>query len=180
MRARHAVYALVLVSAIGMGVVLTLEVGWSNLPSIGAFYGSILVTIGWVLTAEVTIRNSKRQHTITVLTQQAFTKEREDRLDIVKQKLPHYYSKLTPEMVDFDQERDALLKAIDYELDFYEFIAAGLHNDHFDRVLVENTIKSRCMRFVDQAEHYIGHWQSKPDGKTTWAHLMQMYKHWKK
>lgn len=87
---------------------------WNAAP----FLGSLLITIGWIVTSEVAIGNSRRQHTITLITQHAFDVTRAANRDIIKLTLPSYQSKLMASMADFVDETLPLLKAIDLELNF--------------------------------------------------------------
>jgi len=47
-----------------------------QITRLAPFAGSILVTIGWIVTSEVNIGNSRRQHKITLITQHAFDQQR--------------------------------------------------------------------------------------------------------
>src|SRR5713226_9340956 len=117
-RARHLLYAAVAVVAAALSWSLFQESdqGPGQLWHAATFYGSALITLGWIFTSEINIRNAKRQHTINVITQHAFDKTRIDNREKIKSKLPSYKDKLTPQIEDFDKENSDLLKAIDLEL----------------------------------------------------------------
>jgi len=141
------------------------------------FLGSILVSIGWIVTSEVNIGNSRRQHTITLITQHAFDAQRAANRDIIKKHLPSFQSKLLPTLsIYFDDETSPLLKAIDLELNFYEFLAVGAASGNLDESLIRQSLGSQFMAFYVQVEAYIAHWRAKND--TTWRELSRMYTRW--
>ena len=146
---------------------------WNAAP----FLGSLLITIGWIVTSEVAIGNSRRQHTITLITQHAFDVTRAANRDIIKLTLPSYQSKLMASMADFADETLPLLKAIDLELNFYEFLAVGVVRGDLDEQLIRRSLQSQFMNFYLQAEDYIIFWQSR--NKATWSELSAMYTRWR-
>ncbi len=154
----------------------------SNTPGqtyrIAPFVGYILVTIGWIVTLEVNIGNSKRRHTITLITQHAFDAQRATNRDIIKQSLPSFQSKLLPTtIIDFDDEGSASLKAIDIELNFFEFLSVGASTGNLDESLIRQSLESQFMAFYVQVEAYIAHWRSKND--KTWRELSRIHSRWR-
>ena len=141
------------------------------------FIGSLLVAVGWIVTSEVNIGNSRRQHTITLITQHAFDAQRAANRDIIKQSLPSFRTRLQPgPTIDFDDENATLLKAIDLELNFYEFLAVGVASGNLDERLIRESLGSQFKAFYIQVEAYIAHWRAKND--KTWRELSRMYTRW--
>ena len=63
----------------------------------------------------------------------------------------------------FDDETSALLKAIDLELNFYEFVAVGAASGNLDEGLIKQSLGSQFMAFYVQVEAYMDHWRAKND-----------------
>ncbi len=140
-------------------------------------FGYILITIGWIVTSEVNIGNSRRQHTITLITQHAFEPQRAAHRDIIKLTLPTYRSRLhAAPGLDFDDELSPLLKAIDRELNFYEFLAVGAASGNLDERLLKESLGGQFKAFYAQVEEYVVHWRKKNDA--TWRELSRMYARW--
>jgi hypothetical protein len=161
-----------------LGLLIHDTAGMSDQSSrLAPFVGYILITIGWIVTSEVNIGNSRRQHTITLITQHAFDPQRAANRDIIKQTLPSFQSKLHSTLsIYFDDETSALLKAIDLELNFYEFLAVGAATGNLDESLIKQSLGSQFMAFYVQVEAYITHWRAKND--KTWRELSLMYTRW--
>ncbi len=142
------------------------------------FIGSISVTVGWVVTSETTIRNSKRQHTISRITAQTSDQSRIANRRTIKAALPSSDSKLTVDIVGFlDNELHELPDAIDRELNFFEFAAAGIQSDDIDENLPRECLQGQFVNFYRQNQDYINHWRAKL--QTTWRHIATMYQRWK-
>jgi len=147
---------------------------------VGPFLGGVLIAAGWVFTNEISIRNSRTQHTINMITQQAFDKNRLDNRAIIKKDLPIHTTKLTETAtVKFADETSPLLQAIDLELNFFEFIAAGVFNRSLDERLLLETLKSRFCTFYEQNADYIAYWRGIGSG-TTWRNIARLYERWSK
>ncbi len=177
-RPRHCLYAAVAITAVGASWVLYLEAAGQpdELWHVAPFFGSVLITLGWVVTSEVNIRNSRRQHTIGLITQHAFDATRIANREKIKERLPSYRTKLTNDIVNFDDENDTLLKAIDLELDYYEFLAVAVKNDDVNERMLLDCLKTQFCHFHEQNKEYIGHWQkSRP---SVWEHQTKMYRRW--
>jgi hypothetical protein len=179
MRRRFWVYVSVgLVAAAFLGLLVhNTATSADQISRLAPFVGYILVTVGWSVTSEVNIGNSRRQHTITLITQHAFDLQRTANRDIVKQSLPGFQTKLLPSTtINFDDEDSALLKAIDLELNFYEFLAVGAASDNLDENLIRESLGSQFKAFYVQVEAHIAHWRVKND--KTWRELSRMYTRW--
>lgn len=140
------------------------------------FAGTVFVTIGWVVTNEVSLHNSRKQHTIDMMvnymTNSQFTKDR-----IVWNKyLPGITDKLTRKIVDFDQEGHELCLVVDRRLNYFEFLAIGLATGDLDKNIAKRSFRSLVCALYEQCEEYVAHWQGRvPDA---WVHLTALYDEW--
>lgn len=178
-RGRHGIYAVAALVCVFVVAALMRETHRDPVGQIwheATFFGSVLVTLGWIFTSEVAIGNSRRQHTISLFTGHVFDRQRISDRDTIKEYLPTYKSKLTAEIVDFDNEQSPLLKAIDLELNFYEFMAVGCWRGDLDEGMLKQSLRSQFCSFFVQTEDYIRHWQRK--NPSTWCELSRMYERW--
>lgn len=178
-RRRYILYLIVGLTAGGfLGLLIRDTSGAADqVTRLAPFVGYILVTIGWIVTSEVNIGNSRRQHTITLITQHAFDAQRAANRDIIRQALPSFQTVLLPSpTIDFDDENAPLLKAIDLELNFYEFLAVGAASGNLDESLIRQSLGGQFVAFYVQVEAYIAHWRAKND--KTWRELSLMYTRW--
>jgi hypothetical protein len=144
---------------------------------LGVFFGSILVTIGWIVTNEFSIRNSRKQHTITLITTYFTNAQRIEDKKVIHKYLPTYRSKLTAEIVRFDAESHELLVAIDRELNFFEFLAIGVNRNDLDEALLRDCMENILCNSYEQAQLYIAHWRG--IDPTTWERLAALYAKWR-
>ncbi len=87
-RLRYYIYGVVLVVASLVSALLIAEAApdhpyrlksWlhpTDLWHAAPFLGSLLITIGWIVTSETAIRNSRKQHTISMITSHLFDRNR--------------------------------------------------------------------------------------------------------
>jgi Domain of unknown function (DUF4760) len=179
MRRRYWVYALVIAAAIAILVPLIKEAMGPNgqIWHAATFFGSILITVGWIVTSEINIGNSRRQHTITLITQHIVDHGRAINRDIVREYLPSYTTKLSESRcLKFSDENHRLLKAIDLELNFYEFVAAGVDRNDIEERLLRLCLRGQFCCFYEQCSDYIDHWRAK--NANTWCHINRMYRRW--
>ena len=134
------------------------------------------MTIGWIVTSEVTIGNSRRQHTIELITHDAFDPTRAANRDIIKRTLPTHETKLTAAMADFGNGTLDLLKAIDRERHFYKFLARDMADGDLDERLIPRSLRGQFVGFYQQTEAYIDFWRARD--KRTWDDLWSMYTRW--
>ena len=140
------------------------------------FIGTIFVTIGWIVTNEISLINSRKQHTINLITDYMINTQRIYDKRMIRRYLPAYTTKLTAGIVSFDDEAHELCEAVDRELNFFEFIAIGLETGDLDLDISTRSIKTLMCSFCRQTEDYINHWQDKEP--TTWEHMVALWKKW--
>jgi hypothetical protein len=127
--------------------------------------------IGWIVTNEVSILNSRRQHTINIVIEFMHNPQRVKDKEVIREFLPNSSAKLTPQIAPFDQDAHRFIAAIDRELNFFEFIAAGIATGDLDPNLTRRCLRSIILNLVAQTKDYIDFWQAR--SPSTWEHLMR-------
>jgi hypothetical protein len=179
MRRRHWVYAAVgLLAALISAWLIREDLRgpdgqfWHAAP----FFGSVLITVGWIVTSETAIRNSKKQHTIGMINQHRFGSIRDNNLRTIQKYLPSYTTIFTRSIVDFDDEKHELLHALDAELNFYDFAAAAVEKDDVDEALLQECLHNQLLNLFEQAGDYIAYWNGL--NALTWCRAIEMRKRW--
>lgn len=156
------------------------RLGYENrgtLLGLAPFLGSLLLTLGWVVSNEISLYNARKQHTIKLLTDYMFTSTRIEDRKLIKAKLSSYKNKLTPEVVEFTSEADEFLQAVDRELNFFEFLAIGLDTGDLDPDVAKKSLLHLFCAFYEQTEAYVDYWHEEAPG--TWIYLRRMYPKWR-
>lgn len=176
---RYCLYAIVGIAAAVVLVLLGYESFWTKDGEawhMSIFAGSVLLTIGWIVSTEVTINSARKRHTIDLITYYIFNPQRTDDRTLIKRYLPRHVDELNNTIVDFNDETHELTTAVDRELNFFEFLAIGINRGDLDDDLAKRCLKSIFCNFHDQVEHYIEHWRNQDN--TTWEHLGPLCKKW--
>lgn len=173
---RHYIYAAILTATLSIFFWLTKTIIESeeNYATIGIYWGSLIVAAGWIITNEVAINNSRKQHTVNLITAY-FTNAQlvEDRKTIQKT-FPSYSNKFTK---DFDFEgREDLHKAVNRELNYYEFLAAALYRRDLDETLLKDCLGQMVINIYEQMEDYINFWRRQ--NIYWWSYLAQLHSRW--
>ncbi|HEY1722571.1 MAG TPA: DUF4760 domain-containing protein [Magnetospirillaceae bacterium] len=142
-----------------------------------SFSGAMLVATGWIVTNEVSIRNLRKQHTITLISDFLIRKERIEDKKLIKTKLPKLALITSIAGLDYGDDNNDLLQAIDRELNFYEFIAVGLKNGDLDGRISYDIVRGLLVGFITQVHPYIDYWRVKDP--ETWEHAVQLADKWK-
>ncbi|MBT3553406.1 MAG: DUF4760 domain-containing protein [Rhodospirillaceae bacterium] len=177
LRPRHFVY-------IGVGILAYYVMYYlvrggiegENLWQLSIFTGTIFLSIGWIVSNEISILNSRKQHTINLISDYMINSQRIKDKTVIKKYLPKYTDKLTSAIMNFEAEDLDIGQAIDREINFFEFVAVGLETGDLDPNITERSIKSLAVNFYIQVEDYIGHWQSKDE--STWEHFKNLSIRW--
>lgn len=143
---------------------------------LGLYLGPVLVAVGWIVTNEVNVLNSRKQHTINLILQYfTNTKRIEDR-ECVNAKLP-WPTILNEGMIFFDNTTNEWLRAVVRELNYFDFLASAILRREIEEALLRRVFQDIIRRYYIQCEPYILHWQKEnPD---TWADLAALYDKWK-
>lgn len=179
MRIRHWIYAVVAIVALVIAAFLIradMQDPTERLWHAAPFFGSMLITVGWIVTSEMSIRNSKKQHTIGLINQHRFGAIREKNLTAIQKILPTTDAILTSGVANFDEEGNESLRAIDAELNFYDFAAAAVRRDDIDEALLQACLHGQLTNLYKQTELYINHWRKKDP--LIWCDVVRMRNRW--
>lgn len=174
---RHYLYiALIAVTAsiFGTLTIIVLDDDFPNYPAIGIFWGSFIVAAGWITTNEMSILNSRKQHTVNLITAY-FTNAQliKDRKTIQKS-FPSYKDKVTDKF-NF-HARNEVTRAIVRELNYYEFLAAALYRRDLNETLLNDCLGQIIINVYEQMEEYIVYWRQ--ENSDWWRYLAQLHLHW--
>ena len=142
----------------------------------GLFLGPTLVAVGWVVTNEVNIRNSRKQHTVTLIMQYFTNAHRIADKDTVNKSLP-YPMVLEASSKNFDDTSDDLLRSVARELNYFDFLAAGVLNREIDEQLLRRVFGTIIRHYCIQLRPYIDHWRKKDE--TYWEDLLALEQQWR-
>ena len=141
----------------------------------GLFLGPTLVAVGWIVTNEVNIRNSRKQHTINLIMQYFTNAQRVADKDAVNRALPY------PQLLDatarnFDDTGDRLLRAVARELNYFDFLASSILHREIDEQLLRRVFRTIIRNYCVQLRPYIDHWRKKD--VTYWEDLLALDRRW--
>jgi hypothetical protein len=177
-RRRYFFYALVaIVSAIGFYI--DLHDLWGDPDKewqITIFLGSNLIVLGWIFTNEISLSNSRKQHTITLITTFVTSAQRVADKQEIRSRLPRA-AKLTGALVNYDDENNDLIQSIDRELNFFEFIAIGVLSGDLEEAMAKRMLSGVVTGFIEQVRDYIDYWRGLDS--ETWENVCTLYDRWK-
>ncbi len=143
----------------------------------GLFLGPTLVAIGWIVTNEVNIRNSRKQHTINLIMQYFTNAQRVADKDAVNKALP-YPRVLDAGSKDFDDTDDDLLRSVARELNYFDFLASSVLHREIDEQLLCRVFRTIIRHHCVQLRPYIEHWRKKDPAY--WEDLLALDQRWGK
>jgi hypothetical protein len=168
-----AVAALVYVAALTAIYDSSHQDFWKHL---GLFLGPALVALGWVVTNEVNVLNSRKQHTITLIMQYFTNTQRIEDKEHINKHLP-WPTKLDAAEIDFDDTANELLRTVARELNYFDFLASAILRREIQDTLLHRVFQNVVRHYYLQFESYILHWQMK--NPETWADFALLYDKWK-
>lgn len=124
----------------------------------GLFLGPTLVAVGWVVTNEVNTRNSRKQHTLTLLMQYFTNTQRISDKEKINKDLP-YPMKLSTAKVNFDSRGEPLIEAIVRELNYLDFLASAVLHREIDERLFRRVFVTILPHYAEQLGDYIDYWR---------------------
>ena len=149
---------------------------------ISTFLGTIFVTVGWIVSNEVSLHNSRKQHTINIITKYIESNQNSAEREIWHRYLPNIYSKLNRLKVDFANECNDFLVILDRKLNYFEFIAIGLETGDLDEEIARRSLRDLFCNLYAQTEDYIQYWQDRTASgeraSETWDHLTRLNARW--
>jgi hypothetical protein len=137
--------------------------------------GSSLIVLGWIFTNEMAIHNSRKQHTINLITQLVTSSQRVRDMRTIRRSLPNR-TKLTPTVFNYTDEAHPLAQAIDRELNFLEFIAIGINSGDLEDRMAKRMLAGMMIFFVTQVRDYIDFWRARDS--ETWEDACGLVDRW--
>ena len=130
--------------------------GHPSLAYLGPFFGSILITIGWMVTSHITVRNAQRQHTVTIISHYNEDKSSQEFGSLIVKYWPDATTPIAPrdgadnaadyncrQIPSFDAAYHELFAAMDYELNALEFMSVAVFNETMDEQMLKDSLKTR-------------------------------------
>jgi hypothetical protein len=143
---------------------------------LGLYLGPALVAAGWVVTNEVNVLNSRKQHTINLILQYFTNAKRIEDKDYINSQVP-WPTKVDGAKHDFDDTAIPLLRTVARELNYFDFLASAILRREIEDRLLRRVFQDIVRHYYIQCEPYILHWQRK--NPETWADLAALYDKWK-
>lgn len=143
---------------------------------LGLFLGPALVAIGWIVTNEVNVLNSRKQHTINLILQYFTNAQRIKDKDCLNSDLP-WPKKIDGTVVNFDNTADPLLRTVARELNYFDFLASAILRREIEERLLRRVFQDVVRHYYIQLEPYVLHWQTK--NSDTWADFATLYDKWR-
>jgi hypothetical protein len=146
------VTAIIIFAAAIVGGIATVSPDTLDAKQIVVF-AAISAIAGWMTSAYLTRRNSTKQHTMTVLTQVRISTEMNSRIRALYDKLPAD----TPITKEFFTNKDNMeaVRAAQYILNYYEFLAVALRHGDLDHDLLKDCIRGQLCSVYQKLEAYI-------------------------
>jgi hypothetical protein len=143
---------------------------------LGLYLGPTLVAVGWVVTNEVNVLNSRKQHTINLILQYFTNAQRIKDKDRINSGLP-WPNKIDQSKVSFNHTADDLLRTIARELNYFDFLASAIIRREIEERLLRRVFQNVVRHYYIQFESYIQHWRA--ENADTWADFVSLYDRWK-
>ena len=139
------------------------------------FLGPTLVAVGWIVTNEVNIRNSRKQHTVNLIMQYFTNAKRIEDKDTLNKELP-YPSVIDPAKFNFDDTKNEVLRAAARELNYFDYLSSAVVHREIDEQLLRRVFGTVIRHYCLQLKPYIDHWRSKDSGY--WEDLITLNDRW--
>lgn len=141
----------------------------------------MLITIGWIVASENTIKNAQRQQSVSIVLYYNGDKLGQTHRATIVKYLPDPRTVLRPvgDLPSFQDEQHPLLRAIDYELNFFEFVAVGVRREVLHEPLIKDSFYSNFLQMRASCERYMEYVRGKY-GPTVWVHYSWICAKWEK
>lgn len=152
---------------------------------------SILAAVtGWIVAAYITLRNSIKQHTINTLLQSRLSATYMQYASIINSE---YFARgASPDPVSLDEiwavvDKDGqhkVYEAVNYVLNYFEFLAAGIRHGDLDRSMLAHTLRGNVIRLYEKLTPYIESTRGERVGDVVerpsqFEHVTWLYSEWK-
>jgi Domain of unknown function (DUF4760) len=184
--------------AVGAAYIIYWLIGHQKLGYLAPFLGSILITIGWMVTSRITVKSAQRQHTVSMISGYNKDQKSQDcRLMIIRY-WPDASQQITQRrgtdnaqdlkdrpIPSFGGDEDhELFRAMSYELDAFEFMSVAVFNQTMDEQMLKESLKTRFTVSRKLMRSYIEAKQRQyaPKGETPtiWTKFMKLCDDWER
>ncbi len=149
--------------------------------------GIVSAICGWTASSYVTVRNSIKQHTINTLLQSRLSSQYATYASVVNR------AYFRPEMKDegpiplhvlLSINNKEKFEAVNYILNYFEFLAVAIRHGDLDDVMMRQMMKSIIFRMCAKSSEFIAHSRGEVDGipnmtTTQFEHITWLLAWWK-
>lgn len=163
-----------------------------NTTSLAIYASAIVALVGWLITASIARINSVKQHTFNILLQGRLSNV----FRCYKKKLissyPSHPNRTIIPNTDIEKLQQGTLEsnkveaieALQYFLDYYEFIAAGIRHNDLDKALMKSCQRAIVCEVYEKGRNYIKYVREEDDFGNAkypkyYEHLIKLYSKWK-
>jgi len=148
-------------------------------------FGVVSGITGWVVSAYITLRNSIKQHTINTMLQSRLSATYMEHAKVINKNFfaPSMIND-PPTSLDYmlSDEHSDQRAAVDYVLNYFEFLAVGIRHGDLDRSVLSHTLRGIVVRLYEKKINYL-RYMRKDDGitignPTQLEHLTWLYECW--
>ena len=141
----------------------------------GLYLGPLIVAVGWIVTNEINILNSRKQHTINLITQYFTNAQRIADKDLLNKRLPPTKI-VSADEYPFDDTAHAFLRGVLRELNYFDFIGSAVLHRDIDEALVRRVFATIVHRYYRQYGPFIEYWRAK--NPAYWADFVALFHRW--
>lgn len=124
-----------------------------NLPSVVGYFAALLALAGWMVQAFLSVRSSRKQHSINVLFQSRMSPEYQKNLKAVNDAFPSS-GHIDLDHINLPENRE-LYNSVAFVLNYYEFISVGIWHGDLDHSIMRDCIRSQFLTFTRRARDVI-------------------------
>lgn len=148
-------------------------------------FGVVSGITGWIVSAYITLRNSIKQHTINTMLQSRLSATYMESAKVINKNFfaPSMANDPpTPLEYMLSDEHCEQRAAVDYVLNYFEFLAVGIRHGDLDRRVLSHTLRGIVVRLYEKKINYLKYMR-KDDGVTVGnptqlEHLTWLYTGW--
>lgn len=119
-----------------------------------AYSAAVLALAGWMVQALVSVRASRKQHSINVLFQSRMSAEYQGHIKTIRDAYPDRGVAFLFEELKRPEKQDAY-RSISFMLNYYEFISVGIWHGDLDESIMRECIRSQFLDFVRRSRDVI-------------------------
>ncbi|HZV76378.1 MAG TPA: DUF4760 domain-containing protein [Candidatus Babeliales bacterium] len=179
------IYWIAAIIAVGSSTWIGYEAGVNpggNYWHLAPIIGSVLVALGWIVTTQTMMKTNMRQHTITVMLHYDTANVSQRHRKLIIEYLPSLESLVVPgdRIPTYDDEGSPFYEALDYELNYFDFMASGVFKQVLDEQLLRDSFNSKFLYFYRCARPYIDHVQNTYGNERIWGNFCSLCEKWEK